>query len=402
MSSLWRNREFNLLWVGQCLSDLGDAVAMLALPLLVLALTGSPVQAGLVGTIAQVIRLVCRLPAGVLVDRVNRRRAMLGCDLVRLVAFTVLGVAVVTGQANVVVIIAIAVVDAAGGAVFGTAEHAALRSIVPAPQLPAAVARNEARSYGTSLAGPSLGGLLFGLGHALPFFGNALSYLASMIGVALIRRPLQTARQETTDGYAAAMAEGLRFVFRNPFLRAVLFISAPLNFAVTGIIFTIVVTLQRNGTPPAVIGLTETILGVGGLLGAFAAPVLQRWLSLTALVRTICWTGAGLFASSALLTASIAAAIPVALALFLAPACNAALFGYQASITPDRLQGRVISVIFLVASSAASAAPILAGVFVTAWGSPTAILIFALAVAGSAIAATLGKGIRLYRTDRAA
>ena len=274
--SLWRNREFNLLWVSQYLSDLGDSAATLVLPLLVLALTRSPVQAGLVGTIAQVTRLACRLPAGVMADRVNRRRAMLGCDLARLVAFAGLGAAVVAGQANLVVIIVIAVVDAVGGTLFGTAERAALRTIVPAAQLPAAVARNEARSYATSLVGPSLGGLLFGLGHALPFLINALSYLTSMTGVALIRRPLQAERQETIDGYAGALTEGLTFVFGNPSLRAVLLIAAPLNFAFTGVVFTVIVSLQRHGTPPAVIGLTETILGVGGLVGAFAAPALQR------------------------------------------------------------------------------------------------------------------------------
>jgi MFS family permease len=397
MSSLWRNREFNLLWVSQSLSDLGGAVASLALPLLVLALTGSPIQAGLVGTIAQVTQLVCRLPPGVFVDRIDRRRTMLACDAVRLAGFAGLGVAVLTGQANLAVIIAVAVVDAACGSLFGTAEYAALRSIVPTEQLSAAVARNEARSYGTSLAGPPLGGLLFGLAHALPFLGNALSYLASLIGVTLIRRPLQADRPEKSAGYAAAQAEGLRFVFGNPFLRALLFIAAPVNFAVSGVIFTIVVTLQRHGTPPAVIGLAETIIGVGGLLGAFAAPILQRRLPLTVLVRAICWAATALFATSALLTGGIAAAAPVGLVMFLAPACNAALFGYQAAITPDRLQGRVISVILLVATSAAASAPILAGIWVTAWGGPATLLLFALAISIAGVAATFGTGVRHMR-----
>ena len=118
---------------------------------------------------------------------------------------------------------------------------------------------------------------------------------------------------------------------------------------------------------------------------------------MTALARTICWSATGLLVLSALLTPSVAAAVPVALTLLLAPACNAALFGYQASITPDQLQGRVISVIFLVATSAAATAPVLAGVLIDAWGSPSAVLIFALAVSGAAIIATLGRGIREIR-----
>jgi MFS family permease len=98
-----------------------------------------------------------------------------------------------------------------------------------------------------------------------------------------------------------------------------------------------------------------------------------------------------------LFTSSIAAAVPVALAVFLGPACNAALFGYQAAITPDRLQGRVVSVIFLAATSAAAAAPVLAGVFVVVWGGPAAMLVFAGAVALSAVAATISKGLRVMR-----
>ncbi|WP_433302725.1 MFS transporter [Actinoplanes sp. CA-030573] len=394
MSALWRNREFTLLWTSQSLSDLGGAIAQLAVPLLVLDLTGSPVKAGVVGTCALIAKLATRLPAGVLADRVDRRRAMLICDVIRLIAGIGLGVAVATGRATLALIITVAVLDAACTALFNTIEHASLRSIVPAAQLPAAVARNEARTYGTALAGPPLGGLLYGVTHALPFFGNALSYLASFAGVTLIRRPLQAEQSEPPPRHATALAEGLRFVFRNPFLRAVLIIAAPLNFALTGVLFTIVVTLQRHGVTPGVIGLTETIVGIGGLTGAFVAPALQRWLPFARLIRAICWAAAGVLVASAWLTTSVLAAVPVAVAVFLGPSCNAALFGYQAAITPDRLQGRVLSVIFLAAMSASAAAPLLAGFFVTAWGGPRTILFFAASVVVAALTASLAAGIR--------
>ena len=397
MTPLWRNREFNLLWTSQSLSDLGGAVAQLAVPLLVLALTGSAVQAGVAGTVAQVTSLLARLPGGVLADRVNRRTAMLTCDTIRLVTFAGLAGAVAAHRAGLTVIIVVAVVDAICGTLFNSAEHAALRSIVPVPQLTDAVARNEARTYGTSLAGPPLGGLLFGLAPALPFLGNALSYLASLAGIALIRKPLQATLAEPPAGPAAALLEGQRFVFGNSFLRAVLTIAAPLNFALNGTIFTIIVTLQRHRVTPGVIGLTETIVGVGGLAGAFLAPALQRLLPFTALIRFICWAATAVLAVSALLTPSLIAAVPLALAVFLGPACNAALFGYQAAITPDRLQGRVLSVMFLTATSAAAAAPLLAGVLVTAFGSRVAVLVFAGSVSVAALTATFASGIRTMR-----
>jgi Transmembrane secretion effector len=403
VTSLWRNREFNLLWTSQSLSDLGGAIAQLAIPLLVLELTGSAVLAGTVGTAALVTKLLVRLPAGVLADRVDRRRAMLACDVARLAAFLMLAAAVATGRAALPLIIVVAVFDAVCSALFNTAEYAALRSIVPAGQLPAAVACNEARSYGTSLAGPPLGGLLFGVMHALPFLGNALSYLFSLVGVALIRKPLQAQRDAEPPGHATALAEGLRFVFTNAFLRAVLAIAAPLNFALTGTVFTIIITLQRHDVAPGVIGLTETIVAAGGLAGAFVAPALQRLLPFPQLIRFICWAAVTVLVASALLTGTLAAAGPVALAVFLGPACNAALFGYQAAITPDRLQGRVLSVIFLAAMSVAAAAPLLAGVFVTAWGGRTAALIFAASVVVAACTASLAAGIRTMRPiERAA
>ncbi|BCY12159.1 MFS transporter [Actinoplanes sp. L3-i22] len=394
MTSLWRNRDFNLLWGGQVLSELGDAVAGFAVPLLVLILTGSVVQAGVVATISKITTLVCHLPVGVLADRVDRRRAMLAADGVRLLAGGALAVLIVIGQVRLWVIILVAVVNAAASALFSTTEHAALRSIVPAAELPTAVARNEARGYGVALAGPPLGGVLFGIGHALPFIGNVVSYLASMAGVLLIRGRLQQQRAAEPDRYRAALAEGVSFVVRDPFLRAVLFIAAPLNFAITGAVFTIIVSLQRNGTAPAVIGLIETVLGVGGLVGAVLAPLLQRRLGLAPLARILCLAATGSLLISALLMTSVAAVVPVAVALVIAPAGNAALFGHVAAITPDRMQGRVFSVILLGASSGAAVAPALAGTLVAIGTSTATVLVFAAAMASAAIIALVSRGIR--------
>ncbi len=393
-ANLWRNREFNLLWVSQALSDLGNAISTLAVPLLILHITGSAVQAGLVGTIGLVVMVVARLPAGVLVDRLDRRKIMLVCDAVRLVAYLTLGLVILNHQPSVAAVLAAVVIGAAGSALFSTAEHSSLRNLVASGQLPAAVARNEARTYATSLAGPPLGGLLFGLGRAYPFLGDALTFLASYLGVYRVHRPLQQPRAGPPGRGADDLLEGLRFVLGNPALRAILLIAAPLNLSINGIIFTIIVTLQRQNTRPGVIGLVETVVAIGGLLGALAAPALQRRLPLPALIRGICWAAAGFMAISALLTSSVLAAVPVAIAVFLGPASNAALFGHQAAITPDRLQGRVVSVIIVVATSVSAVAPLLAGALITLIRSPATILVFSAVVAGSAVAATLSRGIR--------
>ncbi|MEV6835688.1 MFS transporter [Streptomyces sp. NPDC051133] len=395
--SLWRNRAFNLLWAGQCLSDLGGAMADLALPLLVLQQTGSPARAGLVGTVGLATTLACRLPAGVLADRYDRRRLMITCDAARIAAYAVLACAVAADAAGVAVLLLVVAGGAAATAVFSTAEHAAIRSIVRPDQIATAVARNEARSYGTSLAGPPLGGLLFGIGRSLPFIGNALSFLLSLIAVVCIRRPLQQRRPgpaEKAGSGGASAVQGLQFVLGHPFLRGLLVIAAPLNTAFTGMIFAMTLALRRSGVPPFLVGLAGAIFALGGFLGALAAPALQRWLSLPALITLLCWATAALMAVSALLSATVLAAVPLAAAVFLGPTANAALFGHQAAITPDHLQGRVVSVLLLAAGSTAALAPALAGALLARWAPGTAMLVFPLLVTGAAVTATFSRGIR--------
>ncbi|MFF7635003.1 MFS transporter [Kitasatospora sp. NPDC008050] len=416
LPSLWRNRAFNLLWTGQCLSDTGSAMADLALPLLVFQLTGSPEQAGFVGTVGFAVTMACRLPAGVLVDRFDRRRLMIVCDVARVVVFTLLACAIEAGRAHLVVILAVVAASAAATALFSTAEHAAVRSLVRPDQIVTAVARNEARAYGTSLAGPPLGGLLFGLGRALPFFGNAVTFLLSLVAVSCIRRPLQQPRPPAAAAGAASASsaassavssaapagtggggagrQGLRFVLGNPFLRALLVIAAPLNMAFTGMIFSMTISLRRSGLSPALVGVVGMVVAVGGLLGAVTAPALQRRLRLPTLIMVICWSAAALMALSVLLSASIATAVPLAAAVFLGPTANAALFGYQAAVTPDHLQGRVVSLLLLAATSAAALAPALAGVLLAHVAGRTAMLVFPLLVAVAALVATFGSGIR--------
>ncbi|MEU2060466.1 MFS transporter [Streptomyces sp. NPDC013455] len=392
--SLWRNRDFTLLWTGQCLSDLGGAMVDLALPLLVLQQTGSPARAGLVGTAGLVTTLVCRLPAGVLADRFDRRRLMIACDALRIAVYALLGIAVVTDTAGLPVILPVVVVGAAATAVFSTAEHASVRSLVGLDQLTSAVARNEARTYGVSLAGPPLGGLLFGIGRSLPFLGNALSFALSLVAVLRIRRPLQETRREAAAPAGASAAEGLRFLLGHPFLRALLVIAAPLNMAFTGMLFAMTLALRRAGVPPFLVGVAGTVFALGGLLGAFAAPALQRRLRLPVLLTLLCWVTAALMAVSTLLADTVLAAVPLAAAAFLGPTANAALFGHQAAVTPDHLQGRVVSGVLLAAGSAAALAPALAGALLARWSPGAAMLVFPALVVVAATTATLSKGIR--------
>jgi MFS family permease len=395
--SLWRNRSFNLMWSSQFLSDLGSNMSFLAFPLLVLALTGSPVTAGVVGTGGAVARLAVRLPAGVIVDRVDRKRLMIACDAARFLAYAGLAALVATGHASIPAIIVAAVVDAIGGGLFNTAELSAIRNIVAIDQVPAATARNEARNSAAGLIGPPIGGVLFSIGRAIPFLADAISYAVSMTGVALIRQPLQQERTKRAGHPITELRDGLRFAWGEPFIRATVLIAPAVNIGFNGIIFAIVLILRRQGVAPALIGTVDTIIAIGGLLGAFCAGAIQKRLSLRTTILGISWAGVALFASGAFLTHSILLAVPVALAIFLSPATNSALFGYVAAVTPDELQGRVMSVVFTAAMSLSSVAPLIAGVLVATVGAVGTVLAFAGVMAVAAAIATASRGIRTMR-----
>src|ERR1700730_15056764 len=84
--SLWRNRDFLLLWGGQVVSAIGSQVSLLAFPWLILAITGSPAQAGVIAAIRTLPYILFGLPAGALVDRWNRKQVMILCDVGRALA----------------------------------------------------------------------------------------------------------------------------------------------------------------------------------------------------------------------------------------------------------------------------------------------------------------------------
>lgn len=340
------------------------------------------------------VRAVLRLPAGALADRWNRRTVILSCDAARAVLYAALALLVVTSHANLMKIIAIAVTVAALDVLFQPAATAAVSHLVPPSQLPAAFGRNEARDYAAELAGPPLGGALFGIARAVPFAFDALSYVASFAALLAIRRPLQGERSaHLRRPLTQEIGAGIRHARSSRFLRGVIPLFALANFAFAGATFTIVVALQQAGHPASVIGITQGVMAVGGLLGAFAAAWLQRQADFTPLIRTSIAILSGCLAASAALTGQLAMVLPVTIALFLAPALNAAIFSRLAATTPEHLQGRVISVLVVASGAAASLAPLTMGLTINHLGAGAAMTVCAAVVALSLVVALTSRGL---------
>jgi MFS family permease len=388
---LHRNREFTLLWSGEALSGLGSQISLVAFPLLVLAVTGSPAKAGVVGFARNLPVALLALPAGVLADRLNRKYLMVACDGIRALALALIPIAIATGGVPFALIVFVALIDGTGFVFSYVTERGAMRQLVPPDQLGEAVARNESRTFGAMVAGPPLGGLLFGLGQAVPFLADAISYAASTVSKLLIRSDFQEAR---ADGTLGGAREGLAWIWQRPFFRLCALLFACSNPIFTGLYLLIVVLAKDRGASSALVGVMLGIAAAGGLLGALLAPFLQRRLSARSVLIGETWALA--LAIPLLLVAHNALVLGLVLAAaeLLTPVTNTIVVGYRVTLAPDRLQGRVQAASTLISFSAGWLGPLVVGVMLENAGSTATILTLTGWAAVLAVAATASRQFR--------
>jgi predicted MFS family arabinose efflux permease len=393
-ASLWRNRDFQLLWIGQAASALGSRASTVAYPLLVLALTGSPAAAGVVGFAATIPYLILQLPAGVLVDRIDRRRTMMVCDAGRLLVLAGVAVAVAAGDPPLALLIAAAAAEGCLTVIFNLAELSAVQLLVPSRQLEPALAQNEARVRGAGLLGQPLGGALFGLGRAVPFAADAASYGASLVTLAAIRRPLVAEQAGERRHPWAEMVEGLRWLWHQPFLRSTTLIVAGSNGLFQATTLAVIVVAQAHGASPAVIGLILAGWGLGGLAGAAAAAWLGRRLPAGAVVIGANWVWAGLLPVVALVPEPVALAAAGAGMAFVGPAWNVVLGSIEMRLTPPALLGRVQAVQMTAAYGAIPLGSLIGGLLLDRLGSEEAVWALAAGMFAIAVIATLTPSVR--------
>jgi hypothetical protein len=382
-----------LLWSGQAVSELGTRAAWLAYPLLVLALTHSPAKAGIVTFVNRFPFFLFSLPAGALVDRWNRKWIMLVCDAGRLAGAASIASALLIGRVSFIQIAVVAAVEGTLTVFVGPAEFAALRRIVSRPQMAAAIAQNEARVYAGTLAGPPLGGLLYGLARELPFLADAGSYAVSFATLLGVRTKFQESVGERRSRLHTDIAEGIRWLWRQSFLRTTFLLAGAGNFVSNALVLIVVVLAKDKGASSTTVGLIFLLCGVGGLLGSAAAASLTRRLSATQ-VRV------AYHLVYALLIPFLAIAPPLVLGalfavmLFGAPTLNAAFGTYQGALVPDYLQGRIESIAGLIAAGLAPLGPLLAGFLLGSIGGAKTVFVFWIVSIGVVLVAALSKALR--------
>lgn len=392
---LRKNRDFVLFWSSQVLSSTGSRASAIAYPLLVLAMTDSAARAGTVGFAQTLPFLVWFLPAGACVDRFDRKRIMLGAEAIRFVAMTSVVCALLAGRLSLWHLLAVAFIEGSAMVFFEVAEAAALPHIVPREQLPTALAQNQARQQGAELSGQPLGGFLFGLGRSIPFLFDAITYVVSFVALSMIRSDFQEERTADGTSLLREIGDGVAWLWRQPFLRALTGLVAVTNFTISALVLTVIVKSRELGASATVVGFVLGSFGVGSIIGSVFAPAIQRNFG----GRTI------VVGSTALIAAAVAMLIPADTPLLLAlafgagaitgPAFNVMVGKYRYGLTPDALQGRVMSAFRVVAWGSIPIGSILAGVTIERLGADQTLAGLAAIMAVLALIAGALPGLRI-------
>ena len=279
---LLRRRSFRLLWTGETISQLGNAMAVVGVPLVaVTVLHASTFAVGALAAAAWLPWLVIGLPAGAWVDRWPARRVMIVCDVISAALYASVPIAAGAGVLTTWLLVAVQLAGGAASVLFMTAYQVYLPSIVAPAELIEGNTKMQGSASAAAFAGPSLAGLVAQLlGAVTALLCNAVSFLVSaacLLGArARPSRPAAGARLAAARPAAARpttlrreIADGLMFVLRDPFLRQLSTFWAAANLALTGYAALLVVFLVRVvGLTPGSVGLLTAIPGIGGILGA--------------------------------------------------------------------------------------------------------------------------------------
>ena len=280
MIGILRQHDFRLFWIGQTTNKLGSTASAVAMPLVaVTTLDASAVQVGLLSALTWLPWLLVGLPAGAWVDRLPRRPVLILCDLVGAALFVAAPVAAWLGLLSIGQLLATALLGGVASVFAATAYQVYLPSLVAPRDLTEGNAKLHGSESASQVAGPGVAGLLAALGGAVTaLLADAVSFLISTACLLGIRgteppRPVVVERPRLRT----QIADGLRFVARDEYLRVLVASGAASNLALTGYQAILVVFLVREvGVGPGTVGVLFSLAGLGGVLGALLARPLAR------------------------------------------------------------------------------------------------------------------------------
>jgi MFS family permease len=378
--------RFAKLWTASTLSALGTGLTIVAAPLYVSARTSNALIVSATTGVAMLPWLLFALPAGVLVDRVDRRRLMVAVDWARAAGMGVLAIAILSGWSSIVLLDLVLFLINTGETAFEPAAQAMVPAVVPRDQLERAngwlVGGLTLTRY--MIAGP-LGGFLFVAAASIPFFANAGTYAASAILVGLVggkyrvATPGRSPSPEAVDprargarragGVRAEVAEGLRWLLRQRMLRTMAILIGLLNVTLAAAT-AVLVLLARERLHVGSVGYGSlfTCMAVGSLLGSAVGDRVIRRVTATWTIRI------GLLVEALThLTLALATSVYVVGAVMAAFGIHAALWTIVGSslrqrLTPEHMLGRVSSATLFISAGGNCVGALLGGALASAFG----------------------------------
>lgn len=392
------NRNYRLFFAGQTISFTGTWMQLVAQSWLVIEITGSATAVGVLFALQFLPMMFLAPYAGVVADRVDKRKLLMGVQVLALVAASSMGMVTAMGVANLAVIYSLAVVLGLAQSFDNPVRQSFIVEMVGVERATNAVGLNTVTINTTRIAGPAVAGLLLaGPGAAVCFFINGLSYAAAFASY-LSMRPAELERSRPVEQRRGQLREGLRYVSRVPDLW--------IPLAMTGIIGTLAFNFQviipvfvREvfGRGPEAFGTLVALSGVGSMLGGLGVAWLSRPRRRHLVGAAVLFAGflAGLALAPGFRAAGVAAALLGAGATAFLAVSNSML---QVNAAPE-MRGRVLalfSVAFLgstpvggpivgwVSERLGPRAALLVGVFSTVVAVLGAVAAYRLAGAGDA------------------
>lgn len=400
-SSLWRNRDFLLLWSGQIISAIGSQVSLIAFPWLILAVTGSPAQAGLIAAIRSLPYILFGLPAGALIDRWDRKRVMILCDTGRFLALGSIPIAFAFGLLTAIQLYLVSFIEGTLFIFFGLAEAAALPRVVSQEQLSDATARNEFVYSVSGLLGPSFSGILYAIGNSIPFLADAVSYIVSVCSLLFIKTQFQQERSAAPPVESRFITRlwteilvGIRWLWHHTVIRFLAVLVGGFELCGAGYVLIVLVLARQQHASKFATGLILAGGGIGSILGAFIAGPLAKRFRVGQLMIITSWLLALTWLPFAFASNPVALGLVVAAPFIVFPVHASVQYGYRLASIPDQLQGRVNSIYRVVLFGSQSIGLLLTGVLLQAVGPVLTVLLLFIPQFILSLAATLHKPLR--------
>lgn len=352
-----RNPDFVRLWLSQVAGAVGAGVSKLATPLLALVLTGSPADAGLIASMQTLPLLVIGPIAGVVIDRIDRRRILLACDVARIVALGSVPLAWELGALTIPQLYVVSFIQGAAAAFANLSQVSSLPRVVTRAQITAAQAFNQASHGVATVVGPALGAMIVALGAttatgaAYGYAFDTATYVLSIAALLTVGTALQAPRAPDPPGTSIAarvradVAEAWRYLWNDADLRGMMAMNfiqrtmlGPLGLAA---IVLAQVALQADTQQ---VGWVLAAGGAGGVVAAALAPPLRRHVDTWPLLVGIGFANAAGFAIMAAAPGLAVAMVGMAIAAGSEALIGIVQVAFRLAAIPDALQGRVNSV----------------------------------------------------------